>query len=198
MSSVAQILGMPTEPHPMRDAFLRWQCRVRMMAMRDGMGRPDDAVTPALTLSGQAEPMGHIITVMSKLPPYSKTPEMKHMVKKTFDPAERRAKALEFFSETYYQKAKEFSDTLTAVFPKDSAGAATIRAAETVTLCFEAYAQRFDLVCKVWTLTQANALYQSTWWHNHLFNPDMSEDAVILGFEPNWDASTSEPPLGMR
>ena len=139
--------------------------------------------------------MGHIITVMNKLPAYSKTPEMQHMVKRTFDPAQRRDKALQFFSETYYQKAREFSDTLTASFPAKSEGAAAIRAAERVTLTFDAYNQRFDLDCKVWSLTPANALYQATWGHNHLFNPDLPEDAVILGFEPDWDASSSEPPL---
>lgn len=193
MSSVAQILGFDIEPHPLRDAFLRWQCRVRMIAMRENMGRPDDAITPSLTLAGANHPIGHIITVMSKLPPFSKTPEMRHMVKRTFDPAQRRDKALQFFSETYYQKAKEFNDTLTAVFPAGSEGAAKIRAAERVWLTFEAYAQTFTLDCKVWTLTQNNALYQATWWHNHLFNPDMSEDAVILGFEPDWQTSSANP-----
>lgn len=196
MSSVAQILGFQTEPHPLRDAFLKWQCRVRMMAMRDGQGRPDDAITPSVTLLGETEPMGHVITVMSKLPPYSKTPEMQHMVKRTNDPAQRRDKAIELFSETYYQKSKEFNDTLTAVFPEDSPGAAKIRAAEQVILRFDAYAQKFELHCKVWNLAQKNALYQSTWWHNHLFNPDMSEQAVILGFEPDWDKSISDPAIG--
>jgi len=48
--------------HPLRKAFLKWQCRVRQMAMRDNYGRPDDAITPAVYLPDQAEPMGHIIT----------------------------------------------------------------------------------------------------------------------------------------
>lgn len=195
MSSVAQILGFQTEPHPLRDAFLRWQCRVRMMAMRENMGRPDDAITPSLTLAGADAPMGHIITVMSKLPQFSKTPEMQHMVKRTFDPAQRREKAIELFSETYYQKAKEFSDILTSAFPAGSEGAQTIRDAETCVLRFEAYAQEFELHCKVWTLAKTNALYQATWWHNHLFNPNLSDETVILGFEPDWNASSATPPI---
>jgi hypothetical protein len=193
MSSVAQILGFQPEPHPLRDAFLRWQCRVRMMSMRENMGKPDDPIMPSLTLQGDTEPMGHVITVMSKLPQYGKTPEMQHMVKRTFDPAQRRTKALEFFSETYYQKSKEFSDILTSSFPVNSQGAKAIRDAEKCKLKFEAYSQVFELECKVWTLAKTNALYQATWWHNHLFNPDMQDDAVILGFEPDWEKSHADP-----
>ena len=198
MSSVAQVLGFAVEPHPLRDAFLRWQCRVRQMTMRDKMGRPDEGMCPELTLAGDTEPLGAIITVLNKLPTHSMVPEFQHMVKRTHDPAGRRDKALQLFSETYYQKSVEFSDTLTSSFPPNSPGAAKIREAERVTLTFEAYAQKFTLECKVWALTKGNALYQATWWHNHLFNPDLSGDAVILGFEPDWDASTAEPPIGGR
>ena len=193
MSSVAQILGLPTDPHPLKDAFLRWQCRVRMIAMREKEGRPDDSIAPELTLAGQDEPMGSVITIMSKLPQFGKTPEMMHVFKHTNDPAQRRDKALQMFSETYYQKSKEFSDILTAVFPEGSPGAAKIRAAERCSLKFEAYSQTFTLDCKVWTLTKANALFQATWWHNSLFNPAMSDEVVMLGFEPDWDKSTADP-----
>ncbi len=184
------------EPHPLRDAFLRWQCRVRQITMRDKMGRPDPGMMPELTLAGETEPLGSLITVLNKLPAHSQVPEFKHMVRRTHDPSQRRDKALQLFSETYYQKSNEFSDTLTSSFPAKSPGAAKIREAERVTLVFEAYAQKFTLDCKVWTLTQTNALYQATWWHNHLFNPDLAGDAVILGFEPDWNASSAEPPVG--
>jgi len=123
--------------HPLRDAFLRWQCRVRQMMMRDDQGRPGDPVMPALTLPGDREPMGHVITVLSKAPQHSKTPEMRHMVRKTVDPAARRQSALTFFSEFYYQRAEEFSDILTATFPPASPGAAQIREAGRATLTFE-------------------------------------------------------------
>ena len=193
MSSIAQVLGVTPDPHPLRDSFMRWQCRVRQMAMRDNQGRPDSAITAELTLPGADEPMGSVITLISKLPQYSKTPEMQHMVKRTFDPAQRREKALEMLSETYYQKAGTFADILTATFQPNSPGADTIRKAGRVSLHFAAYGQTFDLECKVWKLTRKNAFYQSTWWHNHLFNPDMSQDAVILGFEPEWAASSADP-----
>lgn len=185
--------GRSGPAQPLRDAFLRWQCRVRQIAMRDRMGRPDGAVTPALTLAGAAEPMGHVVTVLSKAPAHSKTPELMHMVRRTADPAQRRDKAVEYFSETYYQKPREFSDILTATFPPGSKGAAAIRAAGGCRLDFEAYAQRFALVCRVWRLTEAHPLHAATLWHNLLFNPALPPDTVVLGFEPDWAASSADP-----
>lgn len=196
MSALATVLGTTPAPHPRRDAFLKWQCRVRQIAMRENAGRPDNTIKPALTLHGETEPMGHIITLICKMPHYSVTPEMQHMFKRTNDPAQRREKALQFFSATHYQKAAEFSDVLTATFPPGSPGAAKIRRAERVTLTFDAYNQRFDIAARVWALTKANALYQATYWHNALFNPSLSEGTTVLGFEPDWDASTAEPELG--
>lgn len=196
MAGAAAILGLGLEAHPLKDAFLKWQCHVRQIAMREREGRPDDAIMPALTLPDAAEPMGHIITVLNKAPAYSQTAEMLHMARKTNDPAQIRDAALRYLSATYYQKHREFSDILTATFPAGSAGAATIRRADRVTLTFEAYAQRFDLACKVWRLLPKNPLAQATLAHNRLFNPELPPDTEILGFEPDWAASSSEPELG--
>ena len=90
MAQPSEMLRMPGVSNPLRDSFMRWQCRVRQMMMRDDRGRPGDGITPALTLKGEDAPMGHVITLMSKLPQYSKTPEMRHLVRKTNDPALRR------------------------------------------------------------------------------------------------------------
>lgn len=195
MSSLGAALGQTFEDSPLRKAFLRWQCRVRQMAMRDNSGRPDDGIMPQLTLTGDTEPMGHIITLINKSPGYSVTPELMHMAAKTNDPAQRRDQAIRFFSSSYYQKAGEFSDILTATFPPGSKGAETIREAKTVRLRYDAYAQIFDLSCKVWRLAGHNPLYQATMAHNRLFNPDLHPQTEVLGFEPDWSASTSEPEI---
>ena len=188
-------LGETFSTSPLRLAFLRWQCRVRQISMRESAGRPDDAITPALHLPGEDEALGHIITVLNKSPGYSVTPEMLHMAKKTNDPAQRREAALTFFSATYYQKAGEFSDILTATFPPESPGAAKIRGAEKVDLHFDAYAQKFTLNCKVWRLAEHNPLHQATMAHNKLFNSAVPPGTEVLGFEPIWDKSSSEPEL---
>lgn len=193
MSSLGAAMGQSFSDAPLRKAFLRWQCRVRQMAMRDHEGRPDDAIMPAVFLPGESAPMGHIITLLNKAPGYSVTAELTHMAAKTNDPAQRRDQAIRYLSATYYQKAAEFSDLLTATFPPESQGAATLHAAKSARLVFDAYAQKFELECKVWRLAPHNPLYQSTLAHNRLFNPTIHPDTEVLGFEPNWDASTSEP-----
>ena len=57
MTSLAAQLGVTMESDPLRDAFLGWQCRARQMMMREGEGKPTDAITPAVTLPGEDEPM---------------------------------------------------------------------------------------------------------------------------------------------
>ncbi len=191
MSSMAAVLGNSYSSNPLKNTFLKWQCHVRQLAMRDKQGRPDDAIMPEVFLKGETAPMGHVITIMNKAPAYSVTPELLHLARKTKDPAHHRSQALNFFSATYYQKHREFSDVLTATFPPGSPGAKKIREAEYCTLVFEVYSQRFELYCKVWTLAAHNSLHQATMAHNRLFNPALPSDAVVLGFEPDWDLSSS-------
>ncbi len=198
MSSVSAVLGASFDPHPLKVAFLKWQCHVRQIAMRDNAGRPDDSFMPEVTLAGGDEPLGHIITVLNKSPGYSLTPEMLHMARKTNDPAQIREAALNFLSATYYQKHAEFSDTLTATFPPGSPGAAQIRAAGRATLTFEAYSQYFDLDCKVSRLTAHNPLFAATIAHNRLFNPVLPGDSEVLAFEPDWDQSSADPDIARR
>lgn len=177
----------------LRENFLRWQCRTRQMCVREREGRPDDSMVPAVYLSNSDELFGHIITVMSKRAEHSKVPELQHMVKQTHDPADRRKKALTLLSETYYQKATEFSDVLTSTFTVDSQGAQALRQAKRCRLEFSAYRQSYKLDCKVWRLSQNNPLWQSTYWHNMLFNPALPPDTVILGFEPDWARCQADP-----
>jgi len=196
IGEVVQVFGKRPVDHALKEAFLRWQCRVRQMAMREREGRPDDAITPALTLDSASEPMGHIITLISKWGASSRTSELKHVVKSVNDPAQRRDKAIRIFSETWYQQAREFSDTLTATFPPESVGAQKIVNEGQVTLDFDAYNQKFSLKCRVHELTENHPLYQATLWHNLLFNPSLYPKTVILAFEPDWDNSSAEPPIG--
>jgi hypothetical protein len=86
-----------------------------------------------------------------------------------------------------------FSDILTATFPPQSPRAAAIRKAGHCRLVFSGYGQSYQIECKIWALTKKNTLYQATFWHNLLFNPALHPDTIILGFEPDWTKSTSEP-----
>lgn len=193
MNSVSAILGDSDSSSPLREKFLKWQCRTRQMMMRDNGGRPDDAIMPDVVLPGESEPLGAVITILNKAPGHSVTTELRHMARKTHDPAQIRNQALQFFSATYYQKHQEFLDILTATFPPGSPGAARIRGAGNCRLLFDAYAQRFDIACKVWHLAAHNPLHEATMAHNRLFNPALSAEAVILGFEPDWKNSSATP-----
>ena len=193
MTRAAQRSEPQADSTVLRDAFLKWQCLTRQIAVRQNKGRPDEAVTPAVLLKGKTEAYDHIITVLSKTPQQSLLPELQHLVRRTLDPAQRRQKALELLSETYYQKPTSFSDILTATFPPQSPRAAVIRKADHCRLLFSGYGQSYQIECKIWALTKKNTLYQATFWHNLLFNPGLHPDTIVLGFEPDWTKSTSEP-----
>ena len=193
MTRAAQRAEPQADSTVLRDAFLKWQCLTRQIAVRQNKGRPDEAVTPAVLLKGKTEAYDHIITVLSKTPQQSLLPELQHLVRRTLDPAQRRQKALELLSETYYQKPTSFSDILTATFPPQSPRAAVIRKADHCRLLFSGYGQSYQIECKIWALTKKNTLYQATFWHNLLFNPGLHPDTIVLGFEPDWTKSTSEP-----
>lgn len=193
MVESAEIVRMASLDLALRDRFLRWQCRIRQMMMRENEGRPNEGVLPEVFLAGEQDSLGAIITVLSKAPEFSKTMEIQHMVRKTRDPALRREAALKFFSEIYYQKGREFSDILTATFVPGSQGADRIRNAGYCRLEFSAFNQTYSLQCKVWALGENNPLWQSTYWHNLLFNPSLPADTLILGFEPDWARCTADP-----
>ena len=186
MNSVAPIHENSGTVLPLRDKFMGWQCRVRQIAMRETMGRPNDAIAPVVYLEAGSEPLGQIVTVICKLQIHSKTPELRHIFKHTNDPAQRRDKALQFLSETYFQKHREFSDMLVATFIPDSYVAEALEKAVKCCLEFNAYGHQFKLKCKVTRLRPSHPNYQATWWHNLLFNPKLNPNILILGFEPNW------------
>ena len=190
---MSEVVRLESANQMLRENFLRWQCRVRQITMREHEGKPDEAVMPSVRLQGNEEPLGHIVTVMCKRPEYSQTPELRHMIRRTEDVSQRRKSALTLFSETYYQKATEFSDVLTSTFLPGSEGAAALVRAGHCDLLFNAYQQEYHLSCKIWRLSQHNPLWQATYFHNMLFNPALPPDTTILGFEPDWARCSADP-----
>ena len=117
------------------------------------------------------------------------------LARKSRDPQARRESALKLFSEYYYQKPHEFSDVLTSTFPPGSPGAQRILESGRCWLRYEQFSQSFDIACRPYRLAESDPLYQATFWHNLLFNPSLPGDTVILGFDPDWTASSADPPL---
>ena len=169
--------------------------------MRNRGGRPTSGMIPLVlrirnsardSVQG-ASPIARVVTVLCKRPEHSATMELRHMARRTHDPAERRENALDLFAERYYQAASEFSDILTASFLPDSVTAATLLSHRECRLAFEQFSQRFDLHCTVRRLSRSNPLREATFWHNLLFNPRLPADCIILGFEPDWPKSEADP-----
>ena len=191
MEAGTNVVRLDRANEELRERFLRWQCRIRQIAMRRDDGRPTGGMTPLV--SGWEGPVSRIVTVLSKRPEHSVTMELRHLARRTHDPAERRENALKLFAERHYQAATEFSDTLTASFPPDSPTAARLLEARECRLEFEQFNQRYRLHCTVRRLSEHNPLREATFWHNLLFNPRLPADCIILGFEPDWRRSEADP-----
>ena len=190
-------MNMPTqlerehETLKMRRSFIKWQCRVRQIAMRESGGRPDISITPEVKLANSGSSLGAVITLIHKLPQFSVTSELQHIAKKTFDLSQKRDQAVQFLSSTFYQKYAEFTDILTATFKPNSSEAVRIVESESCTLIFEAFKQGYKIDCGVWVLNREDPLYQSTVAHNILFNPMLHPNTIVLAFKPNWTKSSS-------
>lgn len=199
----------------LRSGFLGWQCRIRQLAVRQLEGRPSPGMTPEAFAVGSAgagvagsvgagenpASLGPVVMLILKQPEFSATPEFRHMVKQTHDPRQRREKALRFLASSYYQRAREFSDELTALFgpvaptgapgsapsAKSSAGVAdTLLAAGECRLVFREFSQGYDLTCAVRELEKGEEGFEGAYWHNSLFNPAIPAGVRVLGFQPDW------------
>lgn len=180
------------DQHPLKIAFMRWQCRLRQMSVRDDAGKPSIGAIAELIPHGEGTDTAKIITVINKSSEYSKLPELQHIAKHTNDPMQRTEKALRLFSEYYYQRPHEFSDTIAAVFATAST---KLQSLQKCRLRFAAYGQEYLLPCGVAILTPETYDYQATWWHNYLFNPQLSNRVQILGFTPDWQTTRTNPTI---
>ena len=178
----------------LRSGFVRWQCRLRQIAARTDAGRPGDGCVPSLTLPGDGEPLGHVITVLNRAPAEAMTEEFRHMVRRERDQAKRLESAVRLFSETYYGDADRFADTLTSTFSAGSPGAERILRAGACRLAFSQFSQTWSFDCAVRRFEPPHHFREATFWHNLLFNPHLRADCIVLGFEPEWHSAQVDPP----
>ena len=180
----------------MHEHFLGWQCRLRQHAMRREGGRPSAGMRPCV--SANENILGELIVLIVKREAQEFVPQFQHMVRKTFDPADRFANAQRFFSEAYYQRPVEFAGELTALCSTDSQIANQILNAEQCELHFEQFSQSYTLPCNAKRLDAEHAYYQFTYWHNHLFNPVIPPNVNILVFSPQWGNAQADPTVSVR
>ncbi len=172
------------------EQFIGWQCRIRQHAMRTKGGVPPQGIKASVKINGSFA--GQINTVINKRDPEKVIAEFKFMVQKTVDPLKRLENALKYLSEYYYQYPKEFDDMFTALFALDSDISEQLVSAETVELTFFQANQKYVLIANAVNCAVDSPPYQATYWHNHLFNPNMPGVVNVLGFEIDWDSSFSE------
>ncbi len=184
-----------TEPvaRALRDQFMGWQCRIRQLAARESAGRPSPGMRPrATTLDGHEITTGVTMLIVESEPETSTT-LFRHQYLKTHDPNERYGKVLEILQASHFQRPAEFSDVMTALFGPGSTVAARLLAHGRCILEFEEYAQGFHIPCAVAALAESNELFQATYWHNRMFNPNFPAGIRILSFTPDWTHALAYP-----
>ncbi len=185
-------MGASTD-ETIRDHFLNWQCRVRQIAMRQDGGRPAPGMRPQVLLKG-GEVLSPAVSILL-VPQDSEesTDFFRFQCQKTHDPAQIYEKGLQFLQGTHFQKARTFSDELTALFDVTSDVAKTLLKEGECLLAFEQFTQRYKMFCAVRKFEQTDDQWQATYWHNRLFNPALGSDALVLGFQPDWSSAQADP-----
>lgn len=161
--------------------------------MRDYDGRPLAGMMPRVSEPTGAVLAPGMITVLTHRFPAEVTAHFRFLVQKTADPRTTREDGLAFLGADYYQEPELFSDRLAAVFPQGSATAARLIGRKTVLLDFEQFSQSFRMFATAKALATDNEAREAALWHNRLFNRNLANDAVVLGFDPDWDTAQAEP-----
>lgn len=166
--------------------FIGWQCRLRQLSVRSAAGRPSSGMRPRVTAPDGSEIAPAITVLIHPAEPAESTQLFRFQVQKTHDPIERYDKALEILSGFHYQRPKLFGDVLTGLFGPDSSIAAQLLDYGACELEFAEYGRGYRLPCRVRQLGEEDPLYQATYWHNKLFNPNMPAKVRVLSFAPDW------------
>ena len=170
----------------LRASFIGWQCRLRQIAMREDHGRPSIGMRPKLGFIDDETFSDEITVLLVRQDAVSDASRFKYLFHKTQDPRIRYESALEFLSSTYYQQSREFSDELTGLFDSSMLLVQKLLSAGNCLLEFSQFSASYRFNCKVRQIPIDEPAYQTTYWHNRLFNPTMPGDIVVLGFLPDW------------
>ena len=182
---------MDQETDALQQHFLGWQCRVRQHAVRQYEGRPTPGMRPSVRLNGR--PAGEITTLLVKKDPAPYIARFRYLYLRTHDPAERRASVVEVLADAYYQRPREFSPRLTALFGPGSRLAERLLQAGRCVLAFRQFSQSYVISCTVAALAAGEPDFEFTLAHNRLFNPNLPPGVRVLAFAPQWHDAKAEP-----
>ena len=173
--------------------FLGWQCRVRQYAMRNGEGRPTPGMRPDVLLEDGKEVASAVTLLLVPDLLQDSILQFRFMALKTQDPQERYKKAVQLLSASFYQNVENFSGLMTGVFSRSSETVNRLKKNQRCVLEFDFQQQKFRVPAGIKVLLKKNPKYEFTFWHNFLFNPHLSPDVTVLGFEPDWSDSSADP-----
>ena len=193
-----QVVRLEGTNRALARAFVGWQCRLRQISFRQNEGRPSVGMTPLIHAVSEDKPVGRFVTVLNKAKAESSVMEFRHLYRRTRDPAQRRKDITEFLAEAYFQKPETFTDRLTTVFPPRSRTAVFLGSVDACRLVFDQFNQRYELICETIRLRGDDALFQATFWHNALFNSNLSKECEILALVPDWSRCSVSPTGGRR
>ena len=155
--------------------------------MREDGGRPSQGMRPRVLDGEGKELAAGIIVLLIRENPAESTEFLKFQVQKHNSPEDVYKKSLTFLQSTHYHRAIEFSDEMTALFAAGSAFVDRLMIEGKCALEFAQFNQRYTIPCKVRALETVEPAYQATLWHNRVFNPGLSDDISVIGFQPDWE-----------
>lgn len=175
----------------LKTQFLGWQCRIRQIAMRDYGGQPLPAMRPRVSRKSGQILSPAITALLIPEDPAASTAFFRFQMQKTNDPSIVREAGLKYLGAEFYQLPEGFSDELTAVFGAGSELANGMLKLREVLLDFEQYSQSFRMFCGVRKLAVRAEAREASLWQARLFNPNIPNDATVLGFRPDWKTAQS-------
>ena len=177
---------------PIQNYFIGWQCRVRELALRSEEGRPNRGMRPKIALKN-----GKVVFTAATLLIIPEHPDQiirqfRFMALKTQDPKERYTKALQLLAARFYQKTEDFSGDMAGIFSRFSEEVMALEKDDYCIIEFDYQQQAFKIPCNVSESPKNDQVYEFTYWHNYLFNPNLSPEVKVLYFKPDWSETLSE------
>jgi hypothetical protein len=180
----------------LQDYFIGWQCRIRQISMREYGGQPLAGMRPRVTAKSGTILSPAVVVLLIEAVPQTSTAFLKFQVQ-MHNEAQRAFEAgVKFLGGEYYQEPKKFSDEMTAVFAADSPTALAMLKARDVLFDFEQFSQAFRMFCAVRRIAAKDAAREASLWQARIFNPQVPNDAIVLGFRPDWKNATADPMPG--
>ncbi len=177
----------------LRSHFIAWQCRIRQIAAREYGGQPMQAMRPRVSTRKGVVILPAMTVLLVPFDPAASTAFFRFQLQRTNEAEKSRQSGLGYLSGDFYQLPELFTDEMTAVFGPASEAATALFRAKEVLLDFAQFSQTYRMFCKVRRLA-SGPLRESSLWQTRLFNPNIPNDASVLGFKPDWKNATAVSP----